>query len=401
MKMPAPTRERLRSPFALLLLMSIAMQLGFAAWTGVVYNFAEAEGGLNGADIGLQQTIREIPGFLSFAAVFFLLVFREQTFALVSLTLLGLGVAITGYFPSLTGLLITTFIMSLGFHYYETVNQSLQMQWLPKQTAPRQLGVLLAAGSVGQLVVFVLIILLWEWMNWSYRDLFLFFGVVTLALVAFMAVWFPRFPDGVLQHKKLILRKRYWLYYLLTFFSGARRQIFVVFAAWMMIERFGYEVHQVSILFLINVGFNMLFAPYIGGLIGRFGERAALSFEYVGLILVFVAYAFVWDPIFGAALYVIDHFFFALAIAMKTYFQKIADPADFAPTASVAFTINHIAAVIIPVTFGLLWLVSPAAVFLAGAAMAACSLAAAQLIPRLPAPGNETTLSARIAKPAE
>jgi hypothetical protein len=137
----------------------------------------------------------------------------------------------------------------------------------------------------------------------------------------------------------------------------------------------------------------MLLAPKIGTLIVRFGERTALTFEYVGLIAVFTTYAFVTDAYLAGALYVIDHAFFAIAIAMRTYFQKIADPADIAPTAGVAFTINHIAAVGIPVTFGLLWLASPAAVFLAGAAMAAVSLFLARLVPTVPSAGNEVDWS--------
>lgn len=386
-----------RTPFGLLLLMVIAMQFSFSAWRGMLYNFAEEVGGLDGADIGLQQSIREIPGFLAFTAVFYLLVMREQTFALISLALVGLGVAITGYFPTLTGLLITTFIMSIGFHYYETMNQSLQLQWLPLAEAPRKLGVLLAAGSFGQLIVFGLIYLLWDVWHWSYQALFTFFGAITLVMVMILWVWFPKFPQDVAQHKRLILRSRYWLYYMLTFFAGARRQIFVVFAAWMMVEKFGYDVHEISALFLINVTFNMLFAPKIGSLIARFGERRALTLEYAGLVIIFTSYAFVSNALVAATLYVIDHFFFALAIAMKTYFQKIADPADLAPTAAIAFTINHIAAVIIPVIFGLIWIINPAWVFLAGTGFAACSLVLTQLIPLAPRPGRETLL----AKPAE
>lgn len=385
--------RRNRTPFALLILMVIAMQLSFAAWRGIVYNFAEDGIGLNGADIGVQQSIREIPGFLAFTAVFFLLMFREQTFALMALTLSGLGVAITGFFPTFTGLLITTFIMSMGFHYFETMNHSLQLQWLPKADAPRKLGILLAAGSTGQLIVFALIYVLWDVWHWSYAALFSFFGIATLVVVAGLWSWFPKFPVDVAQHKKLILRKRYWLYYALTFFSGARRQIFVVFAIWMMVEKYGFDVHQMSILFLINVALNMTLAPKIGGLIGHFGERAALTFEYAGLVLIFTSYAFINNATFAAGLYIIDHFFFALAIAMKTYFQKIADPADIAPTAAISFTINHIAAVVIPATFGLVWLINPAWVFLTGASLAFCSLVLSRFIPRVPAPGYETTLA--------
>jgi hypothetical protein len=108
---------------------------------------------------------------------------------------------------------------------------------------------------------------------------------------------------------------------------------------------------------------------------------------------VFTSYAFVTSSVWAGTLYVIDHVFFALAIAIKTYFQKIADPRDIAATAAVGFTINHIAAVFIPVVFGLIWLSSPGAVFLAGAGMAAGSGLLALLVPRSPAPGMETTLT--------
>jgi MFS family permease len=163
----------------------------------------------------------------------------------------------------------------------------------------------------------------------------------------------------------------------------------MVFAAFLMVEKFGYSAAQVTTLFLINYVFNWLFAERIGGLIGRIGERKALTIEYVGLVLVFTAYAFVENPYFGAALYVIDHMFFALAIAISTYFQKIADPEDIASSAGVSFTINHIAAVVIPAALGLVWVVSHSAVFLVGTGFALCSLILAQNIPRRPVEGNE------------
>ena len=186
-----------------------------------------------------------------------------------------------------------------------------------------------------------------------------------------------------------MLRKRYWLYYALTFFSGARRQIFTVFAAFLMVEKFGYAASEVTLLFLLNYLFNYFFAERIGRLIHRIGERRALTIEYVGLIFVFVSYGLVENSHLAAALYVIDHMFFALYIAMSTYFQKIADPRDLASSAGVSFTINHIAAVIIPVLLGYVWINSNAMVFYIGAGFALCSLLLSQNIPRNPRPGNE------------
>ncbi|ADZ69932.1 MFS transporter [Polymorphum gilvum] len=381
-----------RSPAVLLMIMAGAMQLSFAGWWNLMNNFAVQELAFTGREIGIQQSIREIPGFLSFAAIYLLLFMREQTLAYTSLAFLGIGVAVTGYFPTTMGFYVTTLIMSIGFHYYETMAQSLSLQWLPKQTAAASMGKIISVGAFAQLIAYGLIYFGWKTYDLSFTTVFLIAGSMTVLVLVFLLAAYPSFREGVPQHKKLILRKRYWLYYALTFMSGARRQIFTVFAGFLMVERFGYDVHEVAGLFLVNGVFSMLLAPKIGALIVRFGERKALIVEYIGLIGVFASYAFVTDATAAAALYVIDHAFYAIAIAIKTYFQKIADPADIAPTAGVAFTINHIAAVGIPVTFGLLWLVSPAAVFLAGAAMAAVSLVLSTLIPAEPAPGNEVAL---------
>ncbi len=390
-----------KTPLLMLMLMSATMQLSFASWWTLLNNFAVNEIGFTGKEIGIQQSIREIPGFLAFTAIFVLLILKEQTFALLSLLTLGIGVGITGYFPTAWGLYFTTILMSIGFHYYETANQSLSLQWFPKDQAPAMMGKVMAVAAMAQIAAYGIIFITWKTLHLSFETVFAIAGSITIIMVIFLWLNFPQFQTKVPQNKKLILRKRYWLYYALTFMGGARRQIFTVFAGFMMVEKFGYHVHEISALFLINCVFNMFFAPKIGQYIGRFGERRMLTIEYIGLIGVFVAYAFVSSPWVAAALYVIDHAFFAMSIAMKTYFQKIADPADIAPTAGVAFTINHIAAVVIPAAFGLIWLVSPAAVFLIGAGMATISLVLARLVPTDPEEGREWIGKITRSAPAE
>jgi len=378
--------------------MAAVMQVSFAPWVLMVNNFAIEVLSFSGREIGIQQSIREIPGFLSFAAVFLLLFGREQTWAYISLLLLAGAASVTGYFPTFTGFLITTFISSVGFHYYETMHQSLSLQWLPKATAPATMGKILSVGSFAQLTTFGFVFAASAWLAMSYTGIFLATGIAGCLGTVLLWFLFPAFKDGTPQHKKLILRKRYWLYYALTFMGGARRQIFMVFAGFMLVEKFGFTLPQMAMLAAANVFVMMIAAPLIGQWIVRIGERFVLSVEYIGLAIVFAAYAFVesWEIV--VALYLLDHALFSMAIAMKTYFQKIADPADIAPTAGVAFTINHIAAVFIPVLFGLLWLISPAAVFLAGSAMALCSLLLARLVPVTPLPGHEVVWSSEPAK---
>ncbi|MCY9877161.1 MFS transporter [Vibrio natriegens] len=379
-----------RTPQNFLLLISIIVPIAFSTWMALLNNFVIEKANFDGSDIGLLQSVREVPGFLSFTAVFVLLFIREQRFMLVSLAMLTLGTAITGYFPTLYGLLFTTLLMSTGFHYFETLKQSLSLQWLSKDEAPEMLGKFISVGALASLVTYGALWVMLEQLKLDFQTVYMVMGGIGFVLILVMAFAFPQFKSTVPQNKKLVLRKRYWLYYALTFMSGARRQIFTVFAGFLMVEKFGYSAADITLLFLINYLFNFLFAKRIGRFIGVVGERKALMFEYVGLIFVFVGYGLVQTAEWAAALYVVDHLFFALALAIKTYFQKIADPADMASTAGVAFTINHIAAVVIPVTFGVIWLVSPSSVFYIGAGMAAVSLLFSLNIPAKPEEGNET-----------
>ncbi len=373
------------------MLMASAVPLSFATWSAMINNFTIEVAGFTGREFGMLQSIREVPGFLAFAVIFFLLIMREQTLAYVSLLFLGLGTAITGYLPSVIGLYCTTLLMSFGFHYYEAIQNSLSLQWIDKSRTPLVLGRMLAVGSFTSLVAFALIYVGLSLLHLEYSTVLLAGGGLTaiIGLVAWSC--YPSFPSEHQQHKSLILRKRYWLYYALVFFSGARRQIFIVFAGFMMVERFDYSAANLTLLFLINCVINIWLAPIIGRLVGRWGERNALIFEYLGLIIIFTSYAFVSHAGIAATLYVLDHMFFALAIAIKTYFQKIADPKDFASTAGVAFTINHVAAVILPVALGVVWLTSPELVFLSGTLFAVCSLILAFLIPANPSPGIEVS----------
>ena len=382
-------RRSWQTPATLLVLMSVAMPIAFSTWTVLLNNFVVERAGFTGVEIGILQSLREVPGFLAFTTVFVLLILREQTFAVIALMLLGIGVAMAGFFPSAIGLYLTTVLMSTGFHYFEVVKQSLALQWFPKAEAPRAFGKLISVGSITSLIVYAVLWVLLAPLQIDYVWIFLLAGSICLGLAVFMRMGFPTFRSEFEQTRTLVFKRRYWLYYALQFFSGARRQIFMVFAAFLMVEKFGYSAAQVTTLFMINYAFNWLFAERIGSLIGRIGERKALTIEYVGLVVVFTAYAFVENPYIGAGLYVIDHMFFALAIAIKTYFQKIASPEDIASTAGVSFTINHIAAVVVPAALGLVWVVSHSAVFLVGTGFAVCSLLLSQNIPSRPVEGNE------------
>jgi hypothetical protein len=384
-----------KSRVALLYIMTISMVFSFSAWMSLLNNFVIEAASFDGSQIGILQSLREIPGFLAFTVVIAIMFVAQQRLAFISMITLGVGVLLTGFFPNALGLYITTVIMSMGFHYLETLNQSLSLQWLSKDKAPIILGKITAAKSFTSLLAFVLIYVMMKYYDVEYKYVYAFFGGTTLVVGILAWYFFEHFKDDVVQEKKLVLKKEYWLFYVLTFFAGARRQIFIVFAGFLLVEKFGVDVHNMVALLFINSILNMYLAPKIGKFIVKVGERTTLKIEYIGLILVFVSYGFVNNIYIAFALYVVDHLLFSMAIALKTYFQKIADPKDIASASAVSFTINHIAAVFLPALLGMVWLYSSSLVFIIGACIAFMSFALSFLVPRNPEQGFETTLKVK------
>ena len=388
-------RQTLEQRKSLLFLLAIGNAIAFSTWQVLLNNYVIERAAFTGEEIGVLQSLREVPGFLAFTAVWVLLFIRQQNFAILSLVTLGIGTAITALYPAALWLYFTTVLMSIGFHYLETLQNSLSLQWLDKREAPHVLGQILSARSFTSLVVLGCLYLYFMAFETNYMAIYLLAGGTCAAIGFFCWLAMPRFEDTVVQRRELFLRKKYWLYYALTFLSGARRQIFVVFAGFLLVEKFGFPIENVVLLTLVNAAMTTWLAPRIGRLISVIGERRALTLEYLGLIVIFTSYAFVNNISIAIMLYLLDHLFFAMAIAIKTYFQKIADPADIAATSGISFTINHIAAVVLPALLGLIWVINHSVVFLTGAAIAICSLLLSQLIPDHPLPGIETRLVAR------
>jgi hypothetical protein len=364
-----------------LLVLTVASAIGLQGWRTLFNNFAVEIAGLNGSQVGIIQSVREIPGFLALLVVYVLLVMREHRLSALSILCLGVGVGITGLMPTMAGIVVTTLIMSFGFHYYETTNQSLTLQYFDKATAPivfgRQRSYAAATNIAVGLAIYGMAFRL------PYMVMYLLMGVLLCAMGAWGFAQDPVRRSLPVQRKRMVLRKRYWLFYLLTFLAGARRQIFMAFAVFLMVKRFGFSVQEITLLFVVNNGINYYLSPMIGKAIVRFGERRVLSVEYSIMIFIFLAYAAVQIKWMVALLYILDHIFFNFAIAIRTYFQKVSDPRDIAPSMAVGFTINHIAAVVLPAVGGLLWMVDYRIPFVGGALLALLSLVAVQGI-RLP-----------------
>ncbi|MBU4193081.1 MAG: MFS transporter [Pseudodesulfovibrio sp.] len=364
--------------YIFLLVLVVGAQVGFQGWRTLFNNFAVEVGGLSGLDIGLIQSVREIPGFLSLLALYVIMIMSEHRLAALSVCVLGLGVALAGLMPTTAGLVFTTLLMSFGFHFFETMNQSLTLQYFSRTEAPLVLGRLRSVAALTNVAVGGGIYFLARTLG--YAEMFAILGGVAVAAGLWAVTRDPSRIDIPPQDRKMVLKVRYWLYYALTFLGGARRQIFVAFAVFLLVERFGYTIEQVTMLFVANNVVNYFAAPLTGRAVNRFGERAVLSVEYAGLALIFLGYALIDSAFLAGALYVVNNVFYNFAMGIRTFYHKIADPGDIASGMAVGFTINHIAAVIIPLLGGLVWLVDYRAVFVGAAALSVASLVLSQFV---------------------
>jgi hypothetical protein len=372
-------KEIKRDPmFLYLAVLSISSTIGLQAWLTLFNNFAVEVAGLDGNHIGVIQSLREVPGFLALLAVYIIMVLKEHRLSALSILVLGLGLALTGLFPSYPGLILTTLVSSFGLHYYETTNMSLTLQYFDALTSPWVFGKQRSYAAASSIALGLLIYVLAFFLKFS--QIYLLIGGLIIASAVWGYTQQPAKQTVIPQRKKMIFRKKYWLFYFLTFMAGARRQIYMAFSVLLMVQKFQYTIQEITILFVVNNILNYYLSPLIGKSIIRFGERRVLSLEYFSLFFIFMAYAttdFKWAV---AALFILDHIFFNFSIAIRTYFQKIGDPRDIAPSMAVGFTINHIAAVFLPAIGGFLWVLDYRIPFFGGAVMAVISLIAVQKI---------------------
>lgn len=358
--------------YTYLMVLVICASAGLQGWMALFTNFAKEVVGVNGFQIGVAQAVREIPGFLTFLVMYLLLIMKEHRLSAWSVVLLGIGIGATGFFATFPGLLMVTVIMSIGFHYFETTNKSLTVQYFDLKDAPvvfarlRGYGALanITVGSVVWILSFVL----------PYQINFLLLGVFISSAGIYMLTKNPVDDHALPPQNKLVLRRKYWLYYILNFLSGARRQIFIVFAIFLLVERYRLGVSTIAGIYVLNYALTFLTNRYISKAINVYGERVVLSLESASLFVLFLGYAFIENVWVAVILYVLDSIFFNFAIGLNTYLQKTADPGDLAQSTAVGFTINHISAVVIPLIGGSLWLLNWKLPFIIGACLTMVSL---------------------------
>ncbi len=300
----------------------------------------------------------------------------------LSIVLMGVGVVLSGQATGIPFLMFSTFLMSLGFHFFYPSSNAVVLMATKKEDTPRMLGNLGSLGSLASVAGTGLVLLLAA--HAGYRSLFTGVGILII-MGGLLLLAFRGHKGGLPTGRHVRLRRRYWLYYTLSFLLGSRRHIFTTFAVFLLVREYHVSVQTTALLFLVNSIINVATLRLTGQWVGRLGERLAMTITFSSLALIFLGYAYVTalPALFG--LFILDNIFFGFNVALPSYFQKIAvAPEEITSNLSVEQAIQHIAAITVPLIGGTVWeLFGARAPFLFGVVIVLAGLLLAQRI-RIP-----------------
>ncbi len=341
--------------------------LFFGAVSGIflstLNNYLSDVHGFSAESRGWLEFPRELPGFLIFAVVGFLLThMRESRIAALAMIATAVGALGLGFLaPNMYLLVLFIVIWSLGDHIIFAVEGPIGLKLAKRGGEGRRLGQLGGARNLGVILGVACVWLLARLMGDRY-DLFYLVGAVCAAIAGFFYLRLTIGRQDV-PSRRLVYRREYRIFYAISALFGIRKQIFMVFGTWVLVSLHGVPVSTIALLYFIASGLGVLLRPLLGDVIDWLGERVILATDEVMLIVVCLIYAYAsnmlpepWDLrlLYGA--YVLDHILFALRVARTTYLKKIAlDPADITPTISLGITIDHVVAMSLPVLSGFIW----------------------------------------------
>ena len=360
------------------------LYFGFQVWQTLFNNFAVESVQIGPAQVGLVQAVREVPGLMGFLVGFIAIYLSEVRIMALSILLMGFGIAWTGQSTTFPILLISTFVMSFGFHFFSPGSNAIVLMLAKLSEAPKALGKLGSLGAAAAVVATVAVYLLIA--PWGYKTLFGVTGILVMIGGVALLLMGGGGNTGLPPKRRVVLRRRYWLFYTLSFLLGSRRHIFTTFAIYLLVREYGISIQTTAVLFFVNSLINIVSLRWVGQMVSRHGERLMLSIAFAVLTFVFLGYAYITVLPVLYVLFTLDNIFIGFNLGLTTYFQKIAvSPEEITSNLSVDMTINHIAAIIIPVVGGVVWVTyGSQAPFLFGAFIVLVALGLTQFMRTTP-----------------
>jgi predicted MFS family arabinose efflux permease len=319
---------------------------GNGLFSGVSTNFYIDTMGFDGRQVLWLAGLREIPGLaLMFVAALMIkipLAYRAG----LAMILMGVGYALYALVGSFAGLVAVAIAASLGFHLWMPLRNALAMALAPRERSGQVLGAITSVQSFATIVGVGAVALLSKVISEiPLRSYFVIGG----ALIAVGSILLFRLPTTLgappKNERRLLLKRKYWVFYVLTFFEGSRIQVFHAFGTLVLVQSYHWEVWRISLLLMVSSTVNFLAAPYLGRALDRLGERATLTTSYVLLALCFVGYATIHNAMILGALLVVINLLVLLHMGLQTYVNRIAPREELTPTLTAGVSINHVTSV--------------------------------------------------------
>ncbi len=346
---------------------------------GLNDNFLVEDLGLNGLQKGILEAYRESCGIFAFGFLAILAGLAEPLIGAAMLVIFGIGLGAYAGVHSFFWLAIISMVWSQGLHVWMPLPNSMVLSLAEPGQTGRRLGQMQAAGAVGSVLGLSAALLL-TLGHVPIRPIYIVAGAVAiLGAAACLAV--PR--DIKTPGPRLVFRRKYSIFYMLSFLEGWRKQIFMAFAGFLLVSQYHTSLRTMLCLWIAVQALGWVTSPAVGKLIDRIGERRILMFYYSSLTLFFCGYAVIRNPYFLYALFLIDNAFFVFGMALTTYVRRIAPASEHTPTLSLGVAMNHVAAVMMPLLGGFVWkYLGYQWVFVVGAVSASASVVAASRVPR-------------------
>ncbi len=335
--------------------LTFCFSFGFSIYSGVFQNFLRETHHIGPMQLGNMEALRETPGLLTALTAGTLVALAESRVAGLGLFIAGIGIGLTGRMPSYALLVGVTVLWSVGFHLYSAMAPAIILTLAKGEEGGRHLGRMGAVGSTATLGGLGTAWVLRRLAPQLPYDAYFLIAGASVALAGALCMGLGHHATSGEKRARLILRREYGLFYLLTFLEGCRRQIFYIFASYALILVYHVPLRHMLTLQLVNALLITVTAPAMGRWVDRAGERRPLTFYGIGLILVFLGYATLRSVGALYALFLLDNVLTTFGVGFTTYLNRIVRRGELAPCVAMGTTMNHIAAVTVPVGGAWLW----------------------------------------------
>lgn len=347
---------------ALFFIISFAVGLAANLVDSTLNNYLNETYTLTGFQRSFLEFPRELPGFLVvfISALFWFLGSRKLGF--FSLLLYAAGILLLGIIPGNYGILVIfLFTYSLGMHMFMPVQTTIGMELAADGRTGARLGQMNAVRNMAMIVGAGLVFFGFKYLHFTYKFNFTLTVVVLVFAAVLMLLMSPQKVE--LSHSFLKLRKEYGIFYMLAMLSGSRKQLFITFAPWVIVTIFHKPTQTIATLLVIGGVIGIVFQPFLGRAIDRFGEKTIITIEAVTFIFVCLGYGFSGSLfpentafIITCACYLLDQVLMSVSMARSTYIKKIAlQPTDIQPALSASITIDHIFSISVALLGGVIW----------------------------------------------